>query len=59
MNPSLRSDGTYEFGASSVEPGDHVALRARMDALVAVSACPDDAPYNLGYPKRLVMEIWD
>jgi uncharacterized protein YcgI (DUF1989 family) len=34
------------------------ALRARMDTLVAVSACPDDAPYNIGYPKRLTMEIW-
>jgi uncharacterized protein YcgI (DUF1989 family) len=58
MNPRFREDGTYEFRASPVSAGDHVALRARMDALVAVSACPDDAPYNLGYPKRLVMEIW-
>lgn len=41
-----------------MEPGAYVALRARMDTLVAVSACPDDAPYNIGYPKRLTMEIW-
>jgi uncharacterized protein len=58
MNPLLHKDGTYQFRASPVWPGDYVALRARMGALVAVSACPDDAPYNIGYPKRLVMEIW-
>jgi len=58
MNPRLREDGTYQFLASPVEPGDYVALRARMDTLVAVSACPDDGAYNLGYPKRLTMEIW-
>jgi hypothetical protein len=59
MDARLHTDGSYEFRASPVEPGDHVALRARMDALVAVSACPDDSPYNLGYPKRLTMEIWE
>jgi uncharacterized protein YcgI (DUF1989 family) len=30
-----------------------------MDVLVAVSACPDDAAYNLGYPKSLTLEVWD
>lgn len=59
MNARLRTDGTYEFLASPVEPGDHVALRARMRVLVAVSACPDDAAYNLGYPKSLKVEIWE
>ena len=59
MNPSFRTDGTYEFLASPVEPGDFVALRARIDVLVAVSACPDDAAYNLGYPKSLTLEVWD
>jgi uncharacterized protein YcgI (DUF1989 family) len=58
MNPRLHEDGTYEFLASPVEPGDYVALRARMDVLVAVSACPDDAAYNIGYPKPLAVEIW-
>jgi uncharacterized protein YcgI (DUF1989 family) len=59
MNPRLHEDGTYEFLASPVEPGDYVALRARMDVLVAVSACPDDAPYNNGYPTPLAVEIWE
>jgi uncharacterized protein len=58
MNPRLHENGTYEFLASPVEPGDYVALRAEMDALVVVSACPDDAPYNLGRPKPLKIEIW-
>jgi uncharacterized protein YcgI (DUF1989 family) len=58
MNPRLHEDGTYEFLASPVAPGDHVALRARMDVLVVVSACPDDAPYNNGYPKPLALEVW-
>jgi uncharacterized protein YcgI (DUF1989 family) len=58
MNPRLHPDGTYELLASPVEAGDYVALRARMDALVAVSACPAEGPFNLGYPKALRMEIW-
>ena len=51
-------DGTYEFRASPVEPGDHFAMRAEMDAIVVVSACPDDAPYNAGRPKPLRLEVW-
>jgi uncharacterized protein YcgI (DUF1989 family) len=58
MNPRLHEDGTYEFLASPVEPGDFFAMRAAMDAVVAVSACPDDAPYNAGRPKPLRLEIW-
>lgn len=59
MNPRMHADGTYEFLASPVEPGDYVALRAEMDVLVAISACPDDAAYNLGRPKPLKIEIWE
>lgn len=58
MNPRLHPDGTYELLASPVAPGDYVALRARMDTLVAVSACPAEGPFNLGYPKALRMEVW-
>jgi uncharacterized protein YcgI (DUF1989 family) len=59
MRAQLHGDGTYEFGPSPVEPGDYVALRARIDVLVAVSACPDDSPYNAGQPKSLLLEVWD
>jgi uncharacterized protein YcgI (DUF1989 family) len=47
MKAVFESDGTYRFEASPVEPGEHVELLARMDCLVAVSACPDDlSAYN-------------
>ena len=59
MNPQLHEDGTYEFRASPVEPGDFFAMRAEMDAVVVVSACPDDAPYNAGRPKPLRLEVWE
>jgi hypothetical protein len=59
MNPKFNTDGTYRFEASPVQAGDYVAMTARMDALVAVSACPDDADYNAGYPKPLVLEVWE
>jgi uncharacterized protein len=59
MNPSMHTDGTYEFLPSPVEAGAYVALQALMDATVAVSACPDDAEYNNGQPKPIVMQTWD
>jgi uncharacterized protein YcgI (DUF1989 family) len=47
MKAVFEPDGTYRFEASPVTPGDHVELLARMDCLVAVSACPDDlSAYN-------------
>ena len=59
MRPVMHTDGGYEFLASPVEPGGYVALNATMHAVVAVSACPDDAPYNAGYPKSLLLQTWD
>jgi uncharacterized protein YcgI (DUF1989 family) len=38
--------------------GDYVDLRAEMDCLVAVAACPDDVGvYNAGKPKALKVEV--
>jgi uncharacterized protein YcgI (DUF1989 family) len=59
MNPRLHEDGTYEFLPSPVEPGDYFAMRAEIDAVAAVSACPDSAAYNAGRPKPLRIEIWE
>ena len=59
MNPRLHENGTYEFLASPIEAGDYFSVRAEMDAVVAVSACPDDAPYNAGRPKPLRLEVWE
>jgi uncharacterized protein len=58
MNPELHPDGTYRFLPSPVVPGDYFAMRAEMDAVMAVSACPDDAAYNDGRPKPLRIEVW-
>jgi uncharacterized protein YcgI (DUF1989 family) len=58
MNPELHEDGTYRFLPSPVEPGDFFAMRAEMDVVMAVSACPDDSPYNAGRPKPLRIEVW-
>ena len=58
MNPELRTDGGYRFLPSPVAAGDYFALRAEMDVVMAVSACPDDSPYNGGRPKSLEIEVW-
>jgi uncharacterized protein YcgI (DUF1989 family) len=59
MRPVMKTDGTYEFAASPVQPDGYVALAAVMDAVVVVSACPDDADYNAGRPKPLALQVWD
>jgi uncharacterized protein YcgI (DUF1989 family) len=57
MNPLLHADGTYEFLPSPVEPGGYFAMRAELDCVAAVSACPDTAGYNDGRSKPLRIEI--
>ena len=60
MNPILHEDGTYEHKASPVEKGDHIDLRAEMDCLVVISACPDDTgAYNNFEPKPMGIQIRD
>jgi uncharacterized protein YcgI (DUF1989 family) len=59
MNPRLHEDGTYEFRASPVDAGDYFAMRAEMDVVMAVSACPDESAYNTGRPKALRIDVLD
>jgi uncharacterized protein YcgI (DUF1989 family) len=59
MAPRLHEDGTFEFLASPVAPGDYFAMRADMDAVVAVSACPSAGPFNVGGPKPLRVDVWE
>lgn len=42
MNIPVAADGATSWGAPASKPGDHVTLRARMDCVVAMSACPQD-----------------
>ena len=42
MNVELRPDGSFTILAPTARKGDYIELRAEMDILAAVSACPAD-----------------
>lgn len=42
MNIPVAEDGKTGWGEPLSGPGDHVVLRAQMDCIVAMSACPQD-----------------
>jgi uncharacterized protein YcgI (DUF1989 family) len=42
MNTPLAPDSTIDWRAPVARPGDHVLLRAEMDCVVVMSACPQD-----------------
>lgn len=42
MNVPVHQDGRLEFAAPVSEPGQYVCLQADMDAIVVLSACPQD-----------------
>ncbi|PWK55136.1 DUF1989 domain-containing protein [Silicimonas algicola] len=42
MNIPVADDGTTSWGEPLSKPGDSVILRAQMDCIVAMSACPQD-----------------
>ena len=42
MNIPIDADGNVKFQAPQSGPGDYVVLRARMDCIVVMSACPQD-----------------
>lgn len=47
MNIPVRDGGAVDYLPPVSKPGDHVVLRAEMDAVVAFSACPQDmVPVN-------------
>ncbi len=49
MNIPVHPDGRIEWGAPLSKPGDYVVLRAEMDVVIALSACPQDIlPINAG-----------
>ncbi|MFP4274604.1 MAG: DUF1989 domain-containing protein [Paracoccaceae bacterium] len=42
MNIPVAEDGATGWGEPLSKPGDHVVLRAQMDCIVVMSACPQD-----------------
>jgi uncharacterized protein YcgI (DUF1989 family) len=58
QNSPVQPDWGLGSGTSPAGPDDYVVLLARMDALVAVSACPQDlAPTNAGRPTDLRVRL--
>jgi len=52
MNVPVHQDGRIEFASPVSEPGQYVCLTAEMDAIVVLSACPQDiTAVNGGEPR--------
>ena len=57
MDVSVRADGTLAWGPAPRGAGDHVELRAELEAIVVASACPQDMnPINHGTPTSVAIE---
>ncbi len=60
MNVPVSEDGTLEIVDGISEPGSTVDLRAEMNALVAISNCPQmNNPCNGYNPTPIQLMIWD
>ncbi len=58
MNVAVRPDGTVTFGPPQTEAGDWVLLRAHMDCLIVLSACPQEwNPAANYHPSDLLARI--
>jgi len=54
----IHPDGSFTVEAPATKPGDHVVLRAEMDAYIVVSACPQDMNATCGgRPTDILAEI--
>lgn len=59
MFTDVENEDTLVFRPSPARPGDYIDLRAEIDVLAAVSACPSEtSASNAGEPKRLGIEVW-
>jgi uncharacterized protein len=60
MNIPVREGGVLGWEPAPTRPGDFVTLRAEMDCLVVVSACPQDiVPINGNDPTPVAIELLD
>ena len=58
MNTPARPDATIEWLPAETKAGDHVVLRAELDVIVAVSACPQDiVAINQRRPSPIEIEL--
>jgi len=58
MNTPARADGTIEWLPAETKAGEHVVLRAELNILVAVSACPQDiVAINQRRPSPIEIEL--
>jgi uncharacterized protein YcgI (DUF1989 family) len=58
MNTPVDAAGDIEQGAPSTAPGDSVTLRCELDAILVLSACPQDiVRTNAGDPTSLAVEL--
>jgi uncharacterized protein YcgI (DUF1989 family) len=59
MFTDVENEDTLVFRPSPATEGDYIDLRAEIDVLAAVSACPSEtSASNHGEPKRLGLEVW-
>lgn len=60
MNIPVGDGGSLRWEPPQTRPGDSVTLRAVMDAIVVVSACPQDiVPVNARNPTSLAIEVYE
>jgi uncharacterized protein len=60
MNIPVNSDGTLGWDPAVTSAGDSITLRALMDTIVVVSACPQDiVPINDRNPTPIAIELLD
>lgn len=60
MNIPIAADGTLLAEPAPTRPGDSVTIRAELDAIVVLSACPQDlTPINGPGPSPLAVELLD
>lgn len=60
MYTDVENEDTLVFRPSPANKDDYIDLRAEIDVLAAVSACPSEtSASNHGDPKRLGLEVWE
>jgi uncharacterized protein YcgI (DUF1989 family) len=60
MNIPVRPDGTIDWLPAATKAGDSVTMRAEMDCLVVLSACPQDIiVINDRTPSPMAIDVLD